>query len=109
VPIACFVPQNYIQLLAILPLFGFLTLGLHAGYAIYFPELFPTHLRSTGTSLCFNGGRMVAVPILLLSGYLKARPDVDLRWAMTALASLFLLGIVFALPLPETRNQKLPD
>jgi MFS family permease len=109
VPITCFVPQTYNQLLVLLPIFGFLTLGIHAGYAVYFPELFPTHLRATGTSFCFNGGRMVAVPILLLSGKLKERTDVDLRWAMTALASLFLLGIVFAALLPETRNQKLPD
>jgi MFS family permease len=109
VPITCFVPQTYNQLVLLLPFFGFLTLGIHAGYAVYFPELFPTHLRSTGTSLCFNGGRMLAVPILLLSGYLKARPDIDFRWAMTGLAGLFLLGIVFAALLPETRNQKLPD
>jgi MFS family permease len=108
VPIACFVPQTYNQLLGLLPVFGFLTLGIHAGYAVYFPELFPTHLRATGTSLCFNGGRMVAVPILLLSGYLKSA-GFDLRWAMTSLASLFLLGILFAALLPETRNQKLPD
>src|SRR5207245_6010905 len=47
VPITCYVPQTYGQLLAILPLFGFLTLGMHAGFAIYFPELFPTHLRAT--------------------------------------------------------------
>jgi MFS family permease len=109
VPITCFIPQTYNQLVLLLPFFGFLTLGIHAGYAVYFPELFPTHLRSTGTSLCFNGGRMLAVPILLLSGYLKARPDIDFRWAMTGLAGLFLLGIVFAALLPETRNQKLPD
>jgi MFS family permease len=108
VPITCFVPQTYSQLLFLLPIFGFLTLGIHAGYAVYFPELFPTHLRSTGTSLCFNGGRMVAVPILLFSGYLKSRPDIDFRWAMTGLAGLFLLGIVFAAMLPETRNQQLP-
>ena len=29
----------------LLVLFGFWTLGMHAGYAIYFPELFPTRLR----------------------------------------------------------------
>jgi len=109
VPVACFAPHSYSQLLVLLPIFGFLTLGMHAGYAIYFPELFPTHLRSTGASLCFNGGRMLAVPILLLSGFLKARPDVDLRWAMTGLAGLFLVGILFTTPLPETNNQQLPD
>ena len=31
-----------------LPVFGFFTVGMHAGYAIYFPELFPTRIRGTG-------------------------------------------------------------
>ncbi len=109
VPVVCFLPQSFPQLLCLLPVFGFLTLGMHAGYAVWFPELFPTHLRSTGTSLCFNGGRMAAVPILLFSGDLKSRPDVDLRWALTWLATLFLLGVVFAALLPETRHEELPE
>ena len=41
VPIACYAPQTYWQMLCILPVFGFFTLGIHAGYAIYFSELFP--------------------------------------------------------------------
>ena len=43
-----------------IPLMGFCQLGLFGGYAIYFPELFPTRLRSTGTSFCYNVGRFVA-------------------------------------------------
>jgi MFS family permease len=109
VPITCFVPQTYQQLLWLLPLFGFLTLGMHAGYAIYFPELFPTHLRATGTSFCFNGGRVLAVPVLLLSGSIKADSGLDLRVTITLLSSLFLIGIVLILLLPETRGQELPD
>lgn len=109
VPIACFGPQSYGQLLCILPVFGFLTMGMHAGYAIYFPELFPTHIRATGTSVCFNGGRMLAVPVLLISGNLKAQGSVDLRWAMTGLAGLFFVGAVVAWAMPETRMQELPD
>ena len=48
VPITCYLPHTYWQLLAILPFFGFFTGGIHAGYAIYFPELFPDRLRATG-------------------------------------------------------------
>ncbi|MEZ6045947.1 MAG: hypothetical protein R3C11_10295 [Planctomycetaceae bacterium] len=59
------------------------TLGMHAGYAIYFPELFPTHLRATGTSFCFNGGRLVAVPVLLFSGWLKGQETVNLNYALS--------------------------
>ena len=34
----------------LLVLFGFWTLGMHAGLAIYFPELYPTRLRSLGSA-----------------------------------------------------------
>jgi MFS family permease len=109
VPVTCFVPQTYEQLLGILPVFGFLTLGMHAGYAIYFPELFPTHLRATGTSFCFNGGRVVAISVMLLSAWLKARPGMDLRVAVASLGTFFLLGVVLMLFLPETNRQELPE
>ena len=35
-----------------LPVFGFFTLGMHAGYAVYFPELYPTRptMRDARTS-----------------------------------------------------------
>lgn len=107
VPVTCYLPQTYWQLMAILPLFGFLIVGIHAGYAIYFPELFPTHLRATGTSFCFNGGRVVAVPVLLTAGWLKS--FLDLRIAVCLLALLFLVGVVIVLFLPETKGQELPE
>ena len=109
VPITCFVPQTFWQLLFLLPVFGFLTTAIHAGFAIYFPELFPTHLRATGASFCFNGGRVVAIPVLLFSGWLKQQPGVDLRWAVTLLSALFLVGVVVVLFLPETNRQELPE
>ena len=109
VPLTCFAPQTHEQLMALLPFFGFFTLGMHAGYAIYFPELFPTHLRATGTSFCFNGGRVVAVPVLIFSGWLKAQQGMDLRVAVSSLGMLFLLGAVLMLFLPETNKQELPE
>jgi MFS family permease len=109
VPITCFVPQTYTQLLCLLPVFGFFTLGIHAGYAIYFPELFPNHLRATGTGVCFNGGRLVAAPILVFSGTLKALPGMDLPRAVSLLGGLFLVGLVLLAFLPETRGQPLPE
>ena len=109
VPITCFAPQTYGQLLVLLPIFAFLTLAIHAGFAIYFPELFPTHLRATGASFCFNGGRVMAVPVLLISSWLKSQPGIDLRWSMTLLSTLFLVGIVLMLFLPETNKQELPE
>jgi len=109
VPLTCYGPQSYAQLLVVLPAFGFLTLSIHAGFAIYFPELFPTHLRATGTGFCFNVGRTVAATMLFFSGWLKAQSGMDLRLAVTLLGSLFLLGLIVVRFLPETKGQPLPE
>jgi MFS family permease len=108
VPLTCYAPTSAGQLFALLPLYGFCTLGLHAGYAIYFPELFPTRLRATGAGLCFNGGRLAAAVVLAFSGWLKEQPGIDTRLAVTLLSSLFLLGMVLLWFLPETKDQPLP-
>jgi len=109
VPVTCYLPSTYAQLLFVLPVFGFLTLGMHAGYAIYFPELFPTRLRASGSGFCFNGGRIVAASALVLSGWLKSLPHMDLRLAMTLLGLLFLFGLLIIWFMPETKNQPLPE
>lgn len=109
VPAVCYLPHTYAQMLTLLPVFGFFTGGMHAGYAIYFPELFPDHLRATGAAVCFNGGRLIAAPMLWLSAELKSRPGVDLRMAVTILASLYLVGALLLILLPETRGRPLPQ
>jgi MFS family permease len=109
VPITCYAPQTYGQMLAILPAFGFFTGGIHAGYAIYFPELFPSRLRATGAGVCFNGGRLVAAPLLWVSAELKSLPGIDLRLAVTLLGGLFLIGAALLLFLPETKGKPLPE
>ncbi len=92
-----------------LPVFGFLTLGMHAGYAVYFPELFPTRLRGTGSGFCFNVGRIVAAPILLLSGWMQKDRGYSLENAATILSFLFLVGVALLLFAPETKGRDLPE
>jgi MFS family permease len=109
VPITCYAPQSYGQLLALLPVFGFLTFGFHSGFAVYFPELFPTHLRGTGTGFCFNCARLFAAFVLVFSGWLKSRPGMDIRFAVCLLAVLYLGGLLCLAFLPETKGEKIAD
>jgi MFS family permease len=110
-PLMCWLPSwfnSYGLLLVLLPLFGFFAQGMHAGYAAYFPALFPTHLRATGAGFCFNTGRLLAAPVLIwLSAWMKS--TFDLRLAVSLLGTLFLLGLVFLIFLPETSGQELPE
>lgn len=90
-----------------LPVFGFLTLGMHAGYAIYFPELYPTRLRGTGTGFCFNAGRIAAAPILFIAGWLQKDVGLSLGNACSLLSLLYLVGAIVLLIAPETRGHEL--
>ncbi|HID24102.1 MAG TPA: MFS transporter [Planctomycetaceae bacterium] len=107
VPITFLGATTYWQALVLLPLTAFFVVGMHAGYAIYFPELFPTRLRATGASFCFNVGRLVSAIMLMLRGEL--RDWLGLRYAVTAMASLFFVGLVLLYFAPETKDQDLPE
>jgi MFS family permease len=102
------------QIFVLIPIMGFCQLALFGGYAIYLPELFPTRLRSTGVSLCYNvGGRLVAaagasVKGLLTNHVFKGYPE-PMRYSGIAMCTVFLIGLL-ALPFaPETKDQPLPE
>ncbi len=100
------------QIFVMVPIMGFCQLSLFGGYAVYFPELFPTHLRSTGTSFCYNVGRFVAALGPLAKSQLESyfsSSDEPLRSAGVAMCTVFLIGLL-ALPFaPETKGKPLPE
>jgi MFS family permease len=105
--------DDFSDIFWMVPIMGICQLSLFAGYAIYFPELFPTYLRSTGTSFCYNVGRYVAALGLtapaLLTSHVYADTSEPLRWAGLTMCSIFLVGL-FVLPFaPETKGQPLPE
>ena len=104
---------EFSQIFWMIPIMGFCHLALFGGYAIYFPELFPTHLRSTGTSFCYNVGRFVAAtgPLALgafskfvFNGYLE-----PMRPAGVTMSCIFLLGLLVLPFAPETKGKPLPE
>jgi MFS family permease len=105
--------DTFWQIFVLIPIMGFCQLALFGGYAIYFPELFPTRLRSTGTSFCYNVGRLVAAAGPSVKGLLTSRVFAGyhepMRYAGLSMCVVFLLGLL-ALPFAtETRGQPLPE
>jgi len=96
-----------------IPLMGFCQLSLFGGYAIYLPELFPTRLRSTGTSFCYNVGRFVAALGPLALGLLTSRVFADqpepMRYAGVTMCLVFLIGLATVPFAPETKGRPLPE
>ena len=105
--------DSFWQIFVLIPIMGFCQLALFGGYAIYFPELFPTRLRSTGTSFCYNVGRLVAAAGPSVKGLLTSRVFAGyhepMRYAGITMCSVFLVGLL-ALPFaPETKGKPLPE
>lgn len=99
----------------LVPLMAFGQFGLFAGYAIYLPELFPTRLRSTGVSFCYNVGRFLAALGPLTLGLLTSKvfghlPGLmPLRYAGITLCAVFLVGLATLPFAPETRGRGLVE
>jgi MFS family permease len=118
--VAAFVTTVYVfyslqylwQIFVLVPIMGFCQLSLFGGYAVYFPELFPTYLRSTGTSFCYNVGRFVAAfgPLVKIGlNYAFAGYPEPLRPAGMTMCGVFLIGLIVLPFLPETKGKPLPE
>jgi MFS family permease len=99
-------PWTLSQMLLLLPFLGFFTLGIYAGFPIYLPELFPTHLRTTGAGFCFNVGRVVSAAGPFLTGVVVLYTG-SFEYAISALSGVYLLGPVTLLFARETKGQVL--
>ncbi|HOA72245.1 MAG TPA: MFS transporter [Phycisphaerae bacterium] len=118
--------DTIVEAYVLAPIVGFVTLGPFGGYAIYFPELFPTRLRSTGVGFCYNVGRFLAAllnPIksslkgLFMAGTLTLpllpsainNAELAIRYGSFVMIFIYLVGLVVVLFAPETKDQPLPE
>jgi MFS family permease len=108
VPTTFFLAATFTQALLVSPLMGFFAAGVFAGFAIYFPELFPTALRATAQGFCYNFARIISAfaPIAvgaIVSAWGSFAP------AIAIVSMVYLLGLIVLIFARETKGQALPE
>jgi MFS family permease len=107
-PVTFLTPRSYAQVLLLLPLLGFFNNGIFSGFPIYLPELYPTRIRATGAGFCFNVGRVLASTGPFLTGFLVTALGGFGR-AASAIALIYLIGLLILPFAPETKGRALPE
>ncbi len=105
-PITFLMTSSLTQVFILLPVVGFFTLGITSGFPIYLPELFPTHVRTTGVGFCYNFGRIVTAVGVIFAGVLVGVFGSTAK-AASAVSMFYLLGIFLLIFARETRDVKL--
>jgi MFS family permease len=107
-PVTFLTPRSYAQVLLLLPLLGFFNNGIFSGFPLYLPELYPTRIRATGAGFCFNVGRVLASTGPFLAGFLVTTLG-SLGRAASAIALIYVMGLLILPFAPETKGRSLPE
>jgi MFS family permease len=107
-PVVYLWAQSMPALLAAVTVFGFFTGGIWAWAPVWLPELFPTRMRGTAVAFCFNAPRWISCIGPLIAGTLIVGLG-GYGPAATLVGLFFILGVVTAPFLPETKGKPLPD
>jgi MFS family permease len=97
--------SNHVMLVLGFPL-GFFPSGSFSPMGAYFSELFPTPVRASGSGFAYNLGRGVGALFPALVGYVSGHTSLGTAIAIFGSAA-YLIMILGALLLPETRGQQL--
>jgi MFS family permease len=100
-------PGYYPWYPVMLPIFGFFVFGVFSGHAIYFPELFPTHIRSTGVAFCNGTARIITSFGPLIAGLLAVALG-GFNVAAAIMVCFSMLSVVAMLMGRETKDDELP-
>jgi hypothetical protein len=93
---------------AVVGLVGATSAAFYGWLALYLPELFPTRVRAAGQGFCYNFGRLLAAAGVLLTTFVfEVRGNYAEASAIVCL--VYILGLVLAWFIPETKGQPLPD
>ena len=86
---------------------GFFATVYFGWLPLYLPELFPVHVRSTGTGVTFNFGRIATALGVLGTGQLMLWFDGDYAMAGRVTCLVYLLGMVIVFFAPDTSRKQL--
>jgi len=110
------------------PMVGFVTLSVFGGYSIYFPEIFPTRLRATGTAICYNVARIITGGIIVTQVPMKSffnnlfaneqssvtrffasfGAPTPFRAVAVVMCTIYFVGLITLIWAPETKDKPLP-
>lgn len=94
-------------ILVLAPIMGFFTLMPFSGFTIYFPELFPTRLRTTGCGFAYNAARILAAGAPFAIGFLGKK--YGFPQAASMVVCVYILGFIGTAMAPETKGKPLPE
>jgi len=100
--------DDFIPALIVSPIMGFFAAGVFTGFAIYFPELFPTAIRATAQGFCFNFARFFSAGAPFVAGALIAAHG-SFAPAIATIGSIYVLGLAVLIFARETKGRALPD
>ena len=95
-------------LLLFFAVFGFFIQGIFSWTPIWLPELFPTRMRATAAGFIFNAPRLISAAAPLIAGTLIVGLG-GYGKAATIIGMFYVLGLITAPFLPETRGKPLPE
>jgi MFS family permease len=90
-------------------LLGFVGVTYFGWLPLYLPELFPTRVRSTGTGVTFNSGRILAAASVLGAGGLMQVFGGDYARVGTFTGLIYAVGMVVICFAPDTTRHKVED
>jgi MFS family permease len=88
---------------------GFVSTLFFGWLALYLPELFPTHVRATGTGLAYNAGRFATAGGVLFAGLLFASLGGDYPRVGSLCALIYALGLIVIFFTPRNAGTSLRD
>jgi MFS transporter, SHS family, sialic acid transporter len=98
---AAFLPAVFLQ--------GFVATLFFGWLPLYLPELFPTHVRATGTGIAYNTGRFASAAGILLAGHLMIWSGGNYAKVGVITGLVYALGMIVVWWAPDTTQKQLKE